>query len=96
MKGDTVYLLINDYRWSNDNYYIEGSDVINVFENEEDAVEDMHNMQREFCNDCDAGKHEDFINYSIKFNKDAMSITIISAKAQDLFERYYILQKEIV
>ena len=92
MKGDTTYILINDYCWNN----ISGFDILNVFEKEQDAIDEIHTDALDFIHDCDKGEHEDFTDYIVETYEEACSITITSKTDDNLFERYYILKKVIV
>lgn len=79
-----VHILINDYGYSNN---VEGNDIVNVFENFDDAYQVMMNEHLEFIHDCDCGEQPDFIDYSSDINE---RLVIVKSATSDAFERWII------
>lgn len=80
-----VHILVNDYYYSNDT---RGSDIVQVFEDFDEAYDAMCNSSLEFQNDCKIGEHPDFIDFTVDISDRV--VTVKSAKDSNVFEKYFI------
>lgn len=80
-----VHILVNDYYYGNG---VCSSDIVQVFEDFDEAYDAMCNSSLEFQHDCDMGEYPDFVDYTVDISERV--VTVKSAKDPNVFERYSI------
>ena len=86
-----VYITINEWCCATESGY----DIMEVLDNEEDALQSIATTHMDFIRDCDHNEFIDFEDYDVEYGDDGRAITIRSRKDANLYERFYIVSRTI-